>query len=90
MLRSFWLFGMVGGRQDRLGAFVQERKRDKMAKKAQQTTVLHNGLRYTPSGKGVIGAIGKPPGFRVVRHQAVSSKGSEQSRSVSDRGATSF
>jgi len=24
-------------------------------------------LRYTPSGKGVIGAIGKPPGFTVVR-----------------------
>lgn len=29
--------------------------------------VQQQNLRYTPSGKGVIGAIGKPPGFTVVR-----------------------
>lgn len=26
-------------------------------------------VRYTPSGRGVYGCVGKPPNFRVVRHK---------------------
>jgi|AntRauTorcE11897_2_1112592.scaffolds.fasta_scaffold10300_2 hypothetical protein len=41
-----------------------------MAKIAQQNHQSSQGkLRETPSGRGVIGSIGKPPGFKVVRHE---------------------
>jgi len=58
-------------RPDRLGdKFKKKLKGTNNMAKIARTKVKPNtepDVRYTPSGRGVIGCTGKPPGFKVVR-----------------------
>lgn len=59
-----------------------------MHRKSSLSSSGQSSLKYTPSGKGVIGAIGKPPGFKVVHQVADGDRTDETDSHGSGRVAT--